>query len=265
MNRLFVSALIFLLPLLSARASSNLSMSSSALPVVSAVAKGVNLLLARVYDPQTGRFLSADIVVQNPSNLQSYNRYAYSLNNPLRYVDPSGYVVWRPEERAIPEDATDDQRQEIETYNAKVREYLGFLDKIKETEYGAKVYANLDSKKETFAFQAVNNQKGELAGYTVNERVVSENGIQNQFIGAVMYEGKVDHQTFLNQVVQPSLARLDNLSGRSYNSENARDLLLSTAIHESDDFLHRRQYPRGPGRSFYQINQIHLMICTIDT
>ncbi len=46
----------------------------------------------RLYDPATGRFLSADPFVQEPNNLQNYNRYTYVLNNPLSYVDPSGYI-----------------------------------------------------------------------------------------------------------------------------------------------------------------------------
>lgn len=45
----------------------------------------------RVYDPQIGRFLSPDPFIQAGANLQSYNRYSYAINNPLRYVDPSGY------------------------------------------------------------------------------------------------------------------------------------------------------------------------------
>jgi RHS repeat-associated protein len=45
----------------------------------------------RVYDPLLGRFLTADPFVQSKSNLQSYNRYSYVLNNPLVYTDPSGY------------------------------------------------------------------------------------------------------------------------------------------------------------------------------
>ena len=49
---------------------------------------------ARLYDPQTGRFLSPDPYVQDPANTQGYNRYAYALNNPLRYVDPSGELVY---------------------------------------------------------------------------------------------------------------------------------------------------------------------------
>ncbi|WED66575.1 SpvB/TcaC N-terminal domain-containing protein [Synoicihabitans lomoniglobus] len=50
----------------------------------------------RIYDPLLGRFLSADIVVQAPGNLQSYNRYSYVLNNPLTMTDPTGYF-WDPD------------------------------------------------------------------------------------------------------------------------------------------------------------------------
>ena len=42
---------------------------------------------------QVGRMLSPDIVIQNPEYSQSYNRYSYCFNNPLRFTDPSGYVV----------------------------------------------------------------------------------------------------------------------------------------------------------------------------
>ncbi|TFW09524.1 hypothetical protein E4K72_05625 [Oxalobacteraceae bacterium OM1] len=45
----------------------------------------------RVYDPLTARFMSADPFVQDPTNGQSYNRYAYVWNNPTNYTDPTGY------------------------------------------------------------------------------------------------------------------------------------------------------------------------------
>lgn len=48
----------------------------------------------RVYDPQLGRFTQADPIVQAPGNTQSYNRYSYVFNNPLAYVDPTGYSAW---------------------------------------------------------------------------------------------------------------------------------------------------------------------------
>lgn len=48
----------------------------------------------RMYDPLLGRFLSPDNYVQLPDLSQSFNRYSYCLNNPLKYTDPSGeYAV----------------------------------------------------------------------------------------------------------------------------------------------------------------------------
>ena len=44
----------------------------------------------RMYDPVIGRVLSPDAYVQASGYTQSYNRYSYCLNNPLRYTDPSG-------------------------------------------------------------------------------------------------------------------------------------------------------------------------------
>ena len=44
----------------------------------------------RMYDPIMSSFLSVDNYVQRPDFSQSFNRYAYCLNNPLRYTDPDG-------------------------------------------------------------------------------------------------------------------------------------------------------------------------------
>jgi RHS repeat-associated protein len=48
----------------------------------------------RMYDPLLGQMLSPDNYVQNPTNSQSYNRYSYVLNNPLKYTDPSGEIAF---------------------------------------------------------------------------------------------------------------------------------------------------------------------------
>ncbi|WP_144395463.1 RHS repeat-associated core domain-containing protein [Pleionea sediminis] len=45
----------------------------------------------RMYDFNTGRFLSVDPFVQAPDNSQSMNPYSYIMNNPLAGTDPSGY------------------------------------------------------------------------------------------------------------------------------------------------------------------------------
>ena len=47
---------------------------------------------ARLYDPKLHRFLQADNFIQDPNNTQNYNRYAYCVNNPLKYTDVSGNV-----------------------------------------------------------------------------------------------------------------------------------------------------------------------------
>lgn len=56
------------------------------------IAAGVIHMGGRVYDALIGRFLSADPHIQSPLNSQSLNRYSYTVNNPLSFVDPSGYI-----------------------------------------------------------------------------------------------------------------------------------------------------------------------------
>ncbi|MCP4245408.1 MAG: hypothetical protein GY778_00010, partial [bacterium] len=46
---------------------------------------------ARYYSPHLSRFISVDPVNStDPRNPQSWNKYAYIFNNPLKYVDPDG-------------------------------------------------------------------------------------------------------------------------------------------------------------------------------
>lgn len=45
----------------------------------------------REYDPVIGRFLQSDPTVKYPLSTQGYNRYAYTDNNPLARIDPTGY------------------------------------------------------------------------------------------------------------------------------------------------------------------------------
>jgi len=56
----------------------------------------------RIYDPFIARFLSPDNYVQAPLNSQSFNRYSYCLNNPLKYTDPSG-ESWVEYEDIVPD------------------------------------------------------------------------------------------------------------------------------------------------------------------
>ncbi|MBI4211699.1 MAG: RHS repeat-associated core domain-containing protein [Deltaproteobacteria bacterium] len=47
---------------------------------------------ARFYDPGAGRFISADSVVPNPLNIQSWNRFMYVEGDPIGHNDPTGHA-----------------------------------------------------------------------------------------------------------------------------------------------------------------------------
>jgi RHS repeat-associated protein len=44
----------------------------------------------RMYDARLARFLSPDPFVQAPDYSQSFNRYSYCVNNPMKFTDPTG-------------------------------------------------------------------------------------------------------------------------------------------------------------------------------
>lgn len=56
---------------------------------------GLDYAQARYFASAQGRFTSIDPLLASgdPANPQSWNRYSYTINNPLKYVDPSG-LIW---------------------------------------------------------------------------------------------------------------------------------------------------------------------------
>jgi RHS repeat-associated protein len=53
---------------------------------------GLNHMNGRVQDNVTGRFMSADPGGTSLGSTQSWNRYSYTVNNPLTNTDPSGFI-----------------------------------------------------------------------------------------------------------------------------------------------------------------------------
>ena len=55
---------------------------------------GLYYLTTRYYDPETGRFTSADSIdYLAPDTINGLNLYAYCGNNPVMNVDPSGHSM----------------------------------------------------------------------------------------------------------------------------------------------------------------------------
>jgi RHS repeat-associated protein len=54
------------------------------------LASGVDFR-ARMYDPLLGRFVQPDTIIPGAGNPQAWNRYSYTTNNPVNYIDPSGH------------------------------------------------------------------------------------------------------------------------------------------------------------------------------
>ncbi len=58
------------------------------------VADDLDYMHARHYSPTANRFLCLDRAPATPSAPQSWNRYAYTQNNPLGFIDPDGLQRW---------------------------------------------------------------------------------------------------------------------------------------------------------------------------
>jgi RHS repeat-associated protein len=57
---------------------------------------GLDYFIARFYANTQGRFTSVDLLLASGQigDPQSWNRYAYAFNNPLKYIDPLGLYNW---------------------------------------------------------------------------------------------------------------------------------------------------------------------------
>jgi RHS repeat-associated protein len=102
---------------------------------------GLYFYNARYYASGLGRFVSADTIVPGAGNPQAFNRYAYSLSNPLKYIDPTGHAS-RPSCAGIPDcgldedDGTPPQVIDPFALTSKGRKMLELLQAAQEY-YGA--------------------------------------------------------------------------------------------------------------------------------
>jgi len=100
---------------------------------------GLDYFGARYFSGAQGRFTTPDPLLNSgrPWLPQSWNRYAYTLNNPLRYIDPTGLYEWAADckkgdskceaQRQWFRDALAKMRQALEKSDPKSQEYRDLL------------------------------------------------------------------------------------------------------------------------------------------
>jgi len=82
---------------------------------------------ARYYDPELARFIQPDTIIPDIGNPQSWNRYSYTLNNPLKYTDPSGHEPMEALEGWMPWAAEIAGRQRLNAQAARLSARRGGL------------------------------------------------------------------------------------------------------------------------------------------
>lgn len=118
---------------------------------------------ARFYASNLGRFLSPDPLLNSgqPWAPQSWNRYSYTVNNPLRYIDPTGLFTWRPSGCNY----ADTKCQEIYRENQeKFRQALRNLEKATDRyNLGSREYKRLEAAAKAYGKEG--EETGVMVGF----------------------------------------------------------------------------------------------------
>jgi RHS repeat-associated protein len=95
---------------------------------------GLDYFGARYYSEAQGRFIGPDPLLNSgrPWNPQTWNRYAYTLNNPLGFTDPTGLYEWGGCAGSTKD--CDNYKKQFETALDKLKEARDSYDK-KSREY----------------------------------------------------------------------------------------------------------------------------------
>ena len=158
---------------------------------------GLDYFLARYYANTQGRFMSIDLVAGSLTNPQSLNRYSYVLNNPLKFIDPTGMIVeWSDSKK-------EKKKNETEARTNAQRKYENHIAKLLESKNpderarGERLLENYDRLKASKAtFQVVSENSGSSSGeLSFNGKVfiVSLKGSANEY-GALDTNQKIAHE-----------------------------------------------------------------------
>jgi len=135
---------------------------------------------ARYFSGAQGRFTSPDPLLNSgrPWEPESWNRYAYALNNPLKYTDPLGLYEW-----AASGCAEDDEKclKQCQQNQESFRRGLTNLEKAKDAyKKGSREYNRLDAALKAYGKE--NDPNGVTVGFatlsgSAEGRTIPENNL----------------------------------------------------------------------------------------
>jgi hypothetical protein len=196
-----------------------------------------------------GRFLSPDPVVQSPGNNQSYNRYSYCFNNPLKYIDHSGYNAWKLEENPIQTFGTDspsifridwNQHSGNYHYDWNTGKYYNSNGDIVSFD---EVFVNYIQPNSVRSEKNVNGiENTNTSNYQGALRLRLNADGQMQIISVISATGeKVDLPYVPNEIFESSILWLDSENGKeedlSYEAAEAVTVALSLSDHAIEQFI----------------------------
>jgi RHS repeat-associated protein len=111
---------------------------------------GLDYFGARYYASTQGRFTSADPLISSGAveSPQSWNRYTYVLNNPLRFIDPNGLYEFDAS-------VTEEQRKGFRSGLAKAQANLQKIAQVYGT--NSKEYKNAERAVNVYGAEGVKN------------------------------------------------------------------------------------------------------------
>jgi RHS repeat-associated protein len=141
---------------------------------------GLDYFGARYFSGAQGRFTGPDPLLNSgrPWEPQSWNRYAYALNNPLRFNDPTGLYEWAASGCA------DDDKKCLKQYQQnqdRFRQGLRSLEKARDAyKKGSREYNRLDSALQAYGKE--NDPNGVKVGFaalsgSAEGRTIPENNL----------------------------------------------------------------------------------------
>ncbi len=112
---------------------------------------GLDYFGARYFSGAQGRFTSPDPMLNSgrPWLPQSWNRYAYALNNPLKFTDPTGLYEWG---------ACSGTDKECESYKKNFRDSLSYLKTARDSfDKKSREYKRLDAALKAYGKEGEKN------------------------------------------------------------------------------------------------------------